>query len=129
MYRMNNYVEDLDLNYRVHANRKVLEFEDGVEYTLDEALILSKGRAAGDDLKAIHLAKKVFDGELVTRRKEDEYDWKDLESTRIADRSAGRFTAKANEKPQKTSDTRVKAKRKASARIEEHGNAEQTALW
>lgn len=44
-----------------------LVFEDGVRYTVAEAIHLS---SAGDEtLRAVHLVKKMFDGQVITPRR------------------------------------------------------------
>ena len=40
-------------------------FGDGVKYTMREALYLSASRASVEDLKAIHIVKSIFDGEII----------------------------------------------------------------
>jgi len=60
------FVPALEQNYRYHKNRKILEFDDGTEYTLREAVIMSQ--AKDTDVKAVHLVKQVFDGVLMTER-------------------------------------------------------------
>ena len=42
-----------------------LTFSDGVKYTIAEAMELS--RADGDTVRAVHLVKKLFDGELIIK--------------------------------------------------------------
>ena len=61
------YSEDLELHYQFHRNRGVLEFEDGVEYTVRESLIISKGRPKPEELKKLHEIKKIFNGEFLTK--------------------------------------------------------------
>lgn len=67
------YVPALNQNYRYHDNRKILEFDDGIEYTLREATIMAQGRANDEDQRAIHLVKQVFDGVVMTEREIDDF--------------------------------------------------------
>lgn len=67
------YVPALNQEYRYHPNRKILEFDDGTEYTLEEAVILARGGADEDAQRAVHLVKRVFDGVLVTERQERDF--------------------------------------------------------
>lgn len=67
------YVPELDQNYRYHRNRQVLEFDDGTEYSLREAVILAQGRAGEDTLKAVHLVKRTFNGVLMTEAEERDF--------------------------------------------------------
>ena len=62
------YVPALNKNYRYHDNRKILEFDDGTEYTLREAVIIAQGKPTDEDQRAIHLVKQVFDGVVMTER-------------------------------------------------------------
>lgn len=56
--------KDIGLRYRF--SRGVFTFDDGVKYSFEEAMHLSKTRCKGDDLKKVHYIKKLFDGEVVT---------------------------------------------------------------
>jgi hypothetical protein len=129
----NNYVEDLGLNYRYHVNRKVLEFEDGVEYTLAEAMILSKGHAKGHDLRMIHETKKTFDGFLITKNEEQNIDWREYESSAsnarpsVTSERCGGETKK--DQSEKTANPGIDAKRKTPARKQKYRDPQQTSLW
>jgi hypothetical protein len=59
---------DLDLHYDFDGFN--LRFEDGVSYTLSEAVILAKGRPTRDDVRAVHALKKAFDGVLLPHTQE-----------------------------------------------------------
>lgn len=52
------------MTYRYCPETGTLTFTDGVKYTIDEAVQLSKGKLSDDDLMAIHQIKKMFDGEI-----------------------------------------------------------------
>jgi len=57
-------VPALESRYRF-VNGKMV-FEDGVEYTLAEALLMQADRNLNNvDMLAIHLVKKLFDGEII----------------------------------------------------------------
>ena len=57
------YVPAIGQSYTFKDGRAV--FDDGVVYTFEEMMHLSERRAAGEDLKAIHIVKKAFDGEII----------------------------------------------------------------
>jgi hypothetical protein len=73
------YSLDLDMHYTVRVDPKhgseeypehgcgstILVFEDGVEYSLAEALHISRDELQTDDIKALHAVKKLFDGQLL----------------------------------------------------------------
>jgi len=59
-----SYVDEIGCSYTVQPDASLL-FEDGVRYTLSEALMVSRSGAQGDDLAKLHLVKKAFDGEIV----------------------------------------------------------------
>jgi len=40
-------------------------FEDGVRYTVPEAIAVSRSANHPDDVRAVHLVKKIFDGEIL----------------------------------------------------------------
>lgn len=40
-------------------------FDDGVRYTLPEAMEVSRTARTDDDVRAVHLVKKVFDGDII----------------------------------------------------------------
>jgi hypothetical protein len=46
-------------------DRGKITFEDGVEYTIEEAMRVSIGGCEGDDLRKLHLVKKIFNGEII----------------------------------------------------------------
>lgn len=56
--------EKLGLNYQYYPNLDQIIFEDGVCYTMREAIIVSR-ISKPMDLQAIHNVKKVFGGEIV----------------------------------------------------------------
>lgn len=58
------WVSALQMSYRYNGETGEMVFSDGVKYTIEEAVQLSKGRLSDDDLMAIHQVKKVFDGEI-----------------------------------------------------------------
>jgi hypothetical protein len=62
------FVPALEQNYRYFKNRKILEFDDGTEYSLREAVLIARERPKDGDLQAIHLVKRVFDGVVSTER-------------------------------------------------------------
>ena len=53
---------DLRLNY-THDDSGLL-FEDGTRYTIEEAMYLAQRGVRGADLRAVHLVKNVFDGDI-----------------------------------------------------------------
>jgi hypothetical protein len=57
---------ELDLTYQVSDSPEgmVLVFEDGVAYTLVDALRISHEELSPVDIRALHKIKKTFDGEL-----------------------------------------------------------------
>lgn len=57
----------LGLRYTHFPNLNKIVFEDGVCYTMDEAVMAAKAKNA-DDLRAIHLVKAVFGGTLLKDR-------------------------------------------------------------
>lgn len=61
------YVRALKLHYRYDEREGILVFEDGVKYTLAEAVYLSKRRASDKEIDAIHKVKQVFGGEIICR--------------------------------------------------------------
>jgi hypothetical protein len=61
---------DLDLYYSPVAPQgggrgMEILFEDGVRYTMTEALHISRDELQGDDLRALHLVKRITDGQLL----------------------------------------------------------------
>jgi hypothetical protein len=51
------------MSYDYHPETGMIVFTDGVKYTLEEFMILAKGRLSDDDaIRAIHQVKKTFDG-------------------------------------------------------------------
>jgi hypothetical protein len=58
---------DLDLYYEPKMRGKTLHlvFEDGVDYSFDEAMMIAQEQIAGDDLVALHVVKRVLDGVLL----------------------------------------------------------------
>ena len=62
------YSRQLNLHYSYDPRDMVLIFDDGVKYTLNEALVLSRGGAKKDDVRAIHKVKSAFFGEIVDPR-------------------------------------------------------------
>jgi len=62
------YSRQLNLHYSYDPREMVLIFDDGVKYTLNEALVLSRGGAKKNDLEAIHKVKAVFHGEIIDPR-------------------------------------------------------------
>ena len=62
---MRQFVKALSQHYIFDADNCVLIFDDGIRYTTDEAIIISKGVPRNADLRAIHQIKKIFDGEVV----------------------------------------------------------------
>jgi hypothetical protein len=60
-----NFVAALNQSYRFEGDRIV--FQDGVSYTIEEAVHIARDRLDDDDIQAIHLVKKLFDGEIVVQ--------------------------------------------------------------
>jgi len=54
------YVKALNLSYRYNPDEGKIVFEDGVHYTVYEALYLSRTRANEETIRAIHKIKGVF---------------------------------------------------------------------
>jgi hypothetical protein len=54
------YARVLNLNYRYNPEEGELTFEDGVKYSVWEALYLSRTRASEETIRAIHKIKGVF---------------------------------------------------------------------
>jgi hypothetical protein len=57
------YSKALNLSYQYYPNLDQIIFEDGVCYTMREAMILSKMKSSVD-IRAAHLVKSVFGGEI-----------------------------------------------------------------
>jgi hypothetical protein len=123
------FSEDLRLHYRYHQNRAVIEFEDGVEYSMKEALILARGGAKGHDLQMLHEAKKLFTGVFLT---ETDLQQGELFNgcLQVGDRQGEEDAlVKKNTKSEKTSDKSIKTDRKTSSRKQKYHNPLQTSLW
>lgn len=58
------FVPALGKRYEFKEDRIV--FEDGVSYTLAEAMVMAKDRLDEADIQAIHLVKQMFDGTIVS---------------------------------------------------------------
>jgi len=58
------YAPPLNKYYRFNPVEGTLVFEDQVEYTLQEAIFLSRSRIKDSDLEKIHLVKQIFHGIL-----------------------------------------------------------------
>lgn len=128
------YSEDLELHYQFHRNRGVLEFEDGVEYTVRESLIISRGRPKPEELKKLHEIKKIFNGEFLTKEDLQErelfYGADQTGDTFKEDKGTGKKENRTSGKePAKTSDKGIGATRKASARKQKYRDPLQTSLW
>jgi hypothetical protein len=133
------FSEDLGLHYRYHQNRAVLEFEDGVEYSIKEALILARGGAKGHDLQMLHEAKKLFTGVFLTETDLQQGElfngclqtWsRQGPACRPQSGRKGEATlVKKNTKSEKTSDKSIKTDRKTSSRKQKYHNPLQTSLW
>jgi hypothetical protein len=67
------FVPALNQNYRYWDHKRILEFDDGTEYALREAVIIAKGKPNDEDLKALHLIKRVFDGVVMTEQEIDDF--------------------------------------------------------
>lgn len=63
-----SYSKALKLSYTF--NDIDIVFEDNIHYSIAEALFISKAKPT--DLKAIHICKQVFDGEIITKEPEPE---------------------------------------------------------
>lgn len=61
---MKVFVESLQLSYVWDGERGLAVFEDGVSYGVGELLILCLRDTRPEDLQAVHLVKKHFDGVL-----------------------------------------------------------------
>jgi hypothetical protein len=62
-----SYVPALRQSYEYDAESGVMRFDDGVKYSVQEACILSGCKTTPQDIFAVHLTKKVFDGYIVGR--------------------------------------------------------------
>jgi len=58
------YVRALNQHYRMTEDGDELVFDDGVRYTVREAMILAKGGAKDEEIRAVHAVKKIFRGVL-----------------------------------------------------------------
>jgi len=94
-----------------------LVFDDGIEYTVSEAVTISKGFPSKDDIKAIHAVKKAFDGEVLARpfRKQEFSGRSDTGPEplsellkRLNDAKPGDFTYKGPERKNRTPGEPVK---------------------
>lgn len=56
-------VKALGMSYEFRGGKMI--FSDGVEYSINEAATMARDRLTDDDIRAIHLVKKLFDGEIV----------------------------------------------------------------
>lgn len=75
----------LGLEYEYFPSLDLLIFEDGVCYTMREAVICSRTKTP-DDLKAVHLVKKTFGGKVFhisdkEMKELEEQAWRDLDHT------------------------------------------------
>ena len=59
------YVAALNQSYSFVKGRLV--FEDGISYSLAEAIALNDPRLTPEDIQAIHLVKRIFDGEILAQ--------------------------------------------------------------
>lgn len=57
------------LNYKYDPDAGTAVFEDGVMYTAAEMVHIAKQNTTIQDENAIHLVKRVFDGELIMRKR------------------------------------------------------------
>ncbi len=55
--------------YKYDPDRGVCTFEDGTVYTAKEMLHISRADLSREDEAALHLVKRVFDGEIDTNVK------------------------------------------------------------
>lgn len=67
------YSRVLSLHYEYFPDIDLIRFEDGVCYTMQEAIIIS--RMGDEDVKAVHLVKKIFGGELLRQGEEPDTTW------------------------------------------------------
>lgn len=68
------------LTYKYDAETGICTFEDGTAYTLREMIFIAKQKLTDEDMDALHVVKKVFDGELDTgvcyaARRLSSYNW------------------------------------------------------
>jgi len=87
-----NFVAALNQSYRFEGDRIV--FQDGVSYTIAESLHIAKDRLDDDDIQAIHLVKKLFDGEILAQPGE-------MQKVIYNASSEGAFDSNANASPVK----------------------------
>lgn len=59
---MNNHVPALNQTYRFEDGKII--FEDGVTYSINEAVMMARDRLTDEDIQAIHLVKRIFGGEI-----------------------------------------------------------------
>jgi len=59
------YVAALNQSYSFVKGRLV--FEDGISYSIAEAIALNDPRLTPEDIQAIHLVKRIFDGEILAQ--------------------------------------------------------------
>jgi hypothetical protein len=52
------------MSYRYKPETGEIVFSDGVKYTIDEAVLISKGSLSDGEIRIIHYCKKLFDGEI-----------------------------------------------------------------
>lgn len=81
--------EKLGLNYQYYPSLDQLIFEDGVCYKMREAIIVSR-ISKPVDLKAVHLVKMVFGGEVIyeseaQKQEAEDKSWFELEPPPIGE--------------------------------------------
>lgn len=65
------YSKALSLHYEYFPNLNLIRFEDGVCYTIEETIIVSKMKN-DSDVRAMHMVKKMFGGKILRDNAEKE---------------------------------------------------------
>jgi len=77
------YSKTLRLHYQHFQNLKPprIVFEDGVCYTVDEAILVAKVKSPAD-LRAIHRVKQIFGGQILkpSEGKDNDQSWFEVET-------------------------------------------------
>lgn len=56
------------LKYKYDPDTGIAVFEDGTRYTAAEMIHIAKHKTTIQDEDALHLVKRIFDGELIIRK-------------------------------------------------------------
>lgn len=77
-----SYVAALNQSYQFTGNG--ILFEDGIEYTIHEAVAIARGDCTDEDIRAIHAVKRIFDGMIIAYNDGMIVRKRDLEDIRLS---------------------------------------------